>query len=332
MIRIPGNHKYATLALRTDHVTHQWSEPLGLGDDLWITGEMPVALPDHWQTWLGSLRVDKLREANLFLFSHRLAANPAVLDHENERLKEAVHRLYFSLLIAVPYIGHQDGTLMSGAHHDGNLDVRNLQPYDDVLSACGCHGSVLNDALFGLAKQVYDGLVQIEGAGEHSRIWRIIRAFYTALQEHQFGARIHQFVRCIEGFVFPDEGRTRNQMTSRSELFLGPTQHTLIQTLFDIRSAVEHLHGPARVVNDPNPHEADLQLAEYSFKSEVLAHYCLKRLFTTPTLWPQFRDDARLGAFWQLPAPRRAALWGTPLDLGVDFAHFTRYTASLQLS
>lgn len=114
MIEIPANHKYATLVLRiTHHLTRHVSEPLALGDDLWVTCEMPVALPDHWQTWLGSLRVDELKDANLFLFSHRTAVNPGVLDHENEQLKEAVQRLYFAMLIAAPYIGHDSGTLIS---------------------------------------------------------------------------------------------------------------------------------------------------------------------------------------------------------------------------
>jgi hypothetical protein len=332
MFEIPINHKYATLALETNHVKHLFSEPLELGDDLWITGQMPVALPDHWQEWLGSLRVDALKEANLFLFSYRLAAHPSVLDHENELLKAAVHRLYFALLIAPPYIGHAEGSLMTGARHDGKCDVRQVQQYDDVLWACGCHGVALDDAMLKLVKQVYDGLVQVEGNGEHSRIWRIVRAFYGALRENQFGARIHQFVRCVEGFVFPDTGSTRKQMTSRSELFLGPGQHALTQTLFDIRSSVEHLHSPAQVVNNMDPKKAALELSEWSFKSEAVARYCLRRLFTTPSLWPHFADDAALAAFWKLSNSQRAALWGAPMDTAVAFGHYSGYTASIQLS
>ena len=332
MIEIPANHKYATLAFRTNHVTLQCSEPLDLGEDLWITGEMPVALPDHWNTWLGSLRVDELKRTNLFMFSRKPANTLAVLDHENRQLQEAVRRLYFAFLIATPYIGHTNGTLMTGAHQkNGVLDVREVQSYDDVLSACGCHGAILNDDVFRQARRIYDGLSQVEGAGEHNRIWRIVRAFFSALQEKQLGARIHQFTRCVEGFVFPDQGNTRAQMASRTELFLGPTQHALIQTLFDIRSAVEHLHNPAAILDDLDPNEIDLKLAEYNFKSETLAHYCLQRLFTTPILWPHFADDAALAAFWQLPMNKRSTLWGAPMDLNVDFAPFSRRTAAIQL-
>ena len=331
MIEMPAGHKYSTLALRVSHLTLRHTEPLDLGDNLWVTGEMPVALPGHWQTWLGSLKVEELKSNNLFLHSHASANSPGVLDHENEHLNEVVHRLYFATLIAAPYIGHDDGTRMSGAHHEGALDVRQVQPYDDILSAVGCHGAALDDGVFRLAKQIYDGLEQVEGNGEHDRIWRIVRAFYAALQDHQLGSRIHQLIRCVEGFVFPDQGRTRQQMTSRSELFLGPGQHDLIQSLFDIRSAVEHLHGPARIVNDANPRDGNLRLAELCFKSEALARYCLRRLFTTPNLWPHFRDDAALGAFWALPTAARAALWGASMNLAVEFALYNRRTAAIQL-
>jgi hypothetical protein len=252
MIEIPPNHKYATLALPvTHHLTRQFTDPLALGDDLWVSGDMPVALPEHWQTWLGSLRVDELKRANLFLLSHRLAAHSGVLDHENEELKKSVHRLYFALLIAAPYFGHDDGTMMTGAHHEGSLDVRNVQQYDDILPACGCHGAPLTDAVLQLAKQVFDGTHPSGGYWRaQSYVANRARVLRSASGTPARRA-LHQFVRCVEGFIFPDEGKTKKQMTSRSELFLGATQHALMQTLFDIRSAVEHLHGPARVVNDP---------------------------------------------------------------------------------
>jgi hypothetical protein len=332
VIEIPPAHKYAILALDTNHVDLQFTEPLDLGDDLWVTGEMPVAVPDHWREWLGSLRVDELKDSGLFLFSHRAAEQPDSLNSENQRLVAAVTRLYFGLVIAVPYLGHDDGTMMTGARRDADPDVRQVTRFQRILSACGCQGAELNGATFRLAKAVYDGLAGIEGGGEHSRVWRIVRAFYEGMQDNQFGNRIHQFVRCVEGFVFPDEGDTRRHMISRTELFLGPRHHELMRTLFNVRSAVEHLHGPYRVVNDADRGRADLRLAELSFKAEALARYCLRLLFTNYDLWPHFADDTALAEFWALSGDARAAIWGPPLDLRVDFAHFREATARIQLS
>lgn len=332
MITIPAGHKYATLALRVTHVTPRMTEPLDLGNDLWVTCEMPVALATHWQQWLGSIAVEELGRANLFLFSHQSSRTPGVVDQENIDLEQAVHRLYFAVLIAAPYFGHHEATMLSGAHHDGAAGVRHVQPYDEVLWPCGCHGTVLDDATFQLAAGVYDGLRQIEGRGEHDRVWRVVHAFYDGLKHNALGDRIHQFLRCIEGFIYPDAGNTRRQIASRTELFLGPSHHALMQTMFDIRSDVEHLHGPGRVINNADLMQTNLQLAEYSFKAEQLARYCLLRLLTTPTLWPHFTDDAALAAFWELPQTDRARLWGAQFKTTTGFSHFSRRTASIQLS
>jgi hypothetical protein len=331
MITIPPAHKYATLALDTNHVDLQFTEPLNLGDDLWVTGELSAGLPEHWQTSLGSLRVDDLKRADLFLMSYRASEHPDVLDAENQRLQEAMQRLYFGLLMAAPFIGHQDGTRLTGARRDADPDVRQVERFEPVLSARGCHGAPLNDVVFRLAKTIADGIANIQGSGEHSRVWRMVRAFYLAMQANEFGNRIHQFVRCVEGFVFPVKAKTEAQMKSRTELFLGPTQHGLMKTLFDVRSAVEHLHGPYRIVHDPDRRRADLRLAELSFKAEALARYCLCRLFTSPDLWPYFADDAALASFWALENDLRQAIWGLPLDLALNFGHFSERTARIQL-
>lgn len=332
MIEIPANHKYATLALTiSHHLTLGFGEPFSLGHGLWVTGEMPVAVPEHWRQWLGSIRIDRLDEANLFLFTHRPTAHPRVLDADTQAVIKSVERLYFSLLMAAPYIGHENDPLLSGARHDGGIDVRRVIQYDAVLAPPGCRGAVLDDAMLVLTRELYNGLLQIEGGGEHSRLWRMVRAFYTALQDNQFGSRIHQLVRCIEGFVFPDEGQTRRQMTSRTELFLGPRHHELVQTLFDIRSAVEHLHGPNRVVNNADPNLATLRLAELSYEAEAIARYCLRRLLTTPALWPSFTDDAALAAFWSMQAAERRLLWGTPMEVATEFSRFDEANARIRL-
>jgi hypothetical protein len=81
----------------------------------------------------------------------------------------------------------------------------------------------------------------------------------------------------------------------------------------------------------PDPHVADLRLAELAFKAEALARYCLRRLFTVLSLWPHFTDDVALEAFWKLSATQRTTLWGAQMDVVTEFAHFNRTTAAIQL-
>lgn len=332
MISIPPDHKYATLALDVTRPTFQFTDPLEIEPGLLVTRELPLAMPDHWQTWLGSLRVEELTKANLFVFATSPSSAPKSLDAENKELAALVHRLYFGLLVAVPYIQHQEGTLMTGAHHDGQVDVREVTRYDDVVPPAGCYGAKLGASVFQSARRVAEGIASLEGTGEHSRIWRITHAFYDAMRSNEFGLRLHQCVRSIEGFVLPDIGSTRKQMISRSTLFMGSGFDALMGKLFDIRSAVEHLHGPYAEVSAPDDPSAQLLLAEFSFKAEAIARYCLDRLFTTPSLWAHFADDNRLRAFWKLNPSQRSALWGGAMDSAKAFAHFSTKMAAIEFS
>lgn len=331
MIEIPVGHEYTVLALPVTRLTLSVSDPLALGDDSYALGQPPVPLPDHWKTGLGTLRIDEVSRANLFLLAHRASRAPEAIDHENRALAGTVHRLYFGLLIASPYLGHRMGLLISGTRSEGELDVREVQEYDSVVPPPGCVGTQLGDPVLHYSHRLAAGIHVIQGTNEHSRIWRILDAFYAAVKSNQLGVRIHQFVRCVEGFVLPETGRTRRQMISRARLFVGPRNDSLIGTLFDIRSSVEHLHGPYHVVAGHDVKEKMLVLAELAHKSEVIARHCLQRLFGQPDVWPHFNDDASLGRFWSCDPGQRIRLWGPPLDAASAFSDFNRTAAASEL-
>jgi hypothetical protein len=331
MLTIPQGHKYATLALQVRRLNRRFSNPHQLSTSLFAASEPPLAIPDHWQIWLGTLRVEELQRANLFLLAHAPSQHPDSLDDENRQLSDIIHKLYFGMLIAVRYISHAEGFRMTGVHHGSEVDVREVTNYEEVLAPAGCRGEPLEDAVLDAARLVAEGITAVEVAGAHDRTWRIIRAFYRALRSNEFGSRIHQYVRCIEGFILPDIGRTRRQFIHRSALFVGDGHDDLLGKLFDVRSAVEHLHGTYAIVTAPDRRAADLELAELAFKAEMIARHCLQRLFLTPALWPHFRDDASLAAFWRLPDADRIAIWGAPTETRVAFAFFDHRTAAEEL-
>src|SRR6266542_1806191 len=101
MISIPSDHKYATLALQIVRPTFRFTDPVELTPGAFVTRELPLAVPDHWRTWLGSLRVDDLSKADLFIFAGAPSNAPKILDAENNELSDLIHHLYFGLLIAV---------------------------------------------------------------------------------------------------------------------------------------------------------------------------------------------------------------------------------------
>ncbi|MFA6471415.1 MAG: hypothetical protein WCU00_05155 [Candidatus Latescibacterota bacterium] len=332
MFEIPPDHKYAVLALRVNRLEFQFSNPFRLDQERLVTRELPLAIPDHWQKWLGTLKVDELSQSNLFLFAHAPTQTPEILDGENIRLSELINRLYFGLLVSVPYIDHKEGTLITGVNHNGEIDVRRVSRYPVVPCSLGCHGALVDDSHLLLTMQVTDGISKLVGTGEYKRTWRIIHAFYAALKAEEIGVRIHQCVRCIEGFILPDIGKTRQQFISRVALFVGTGHDELLGTLFDVRSAVEHLHGPYKAILANDQMQKDLLLAKLGFKAEAITRYCLQRLFTTDTLWPQFKDDKTLEEFWAFEPGERERIWGTPFDIKKRFKHFNSETAKFQLA
>lgn len=270
--------------------------------------------------------------ANLFFVAHALSATPEVLDQENEDLCQSVHRLYFGLLIAAPYLGHTEATRMTGVNQAGMVNVRQVSYYDAVPGPPGCRGAGLDDAMLRGAYAAAEGIAALEAGGGHERTWRVIHAFHEGLLSLAFGDRIHQFVRCVEGFVLPETGATRRQFINRSQLFLGPGHEQLLGELFDIRSKVEHLHGPYAAFAAPDRRAADLMLAEWNFKAESIARACLQRLFTTRALWPHFVDDAALSRFWTLTPAVRSGFWGQPSNINATFGHFNTRTATIQMT
>ena len=106
-----------------------------------------------------------------------------------------------------------------------------------------------------------------------------------------FLSRIHSDCRCIDGLILPDQGKTRQQFKSRTELFIGAEHHGLMSELYDIRSAVEHLHVDRYL--EPFDRNLRLDLLKKESIVEHVARTSLIKLFliaacllTSPILMP----------------------------------------------
>jgi len=326
---IPAGSKYAALAVHTQRVRIEAGDGLEFGEGLHVLGAWPHGVSSHWEKWLGTLKVEELGEANLVFVAHAPATQLDSLNDENEALAYRIQRLYFAFLMAVPYVGHDVGLALGGTYGGDGIDVRSVSEYDRLPVPLGCHGFVADAGTFRLVAELEAALRKIEAEKAYRRLWRVLRAFRAALVADDGGERIHQAVRCIEGFVLPEIGKTRRQFINRGALFLGPGHSELLGKLFDLRSCVEHLHA---IHDQPNTTEQDLALSELSYQAEAIARSCLRRLLLSPALWSHFRDDSALAKFWEAPVEDRQALWGNPEDATALFAPFQIRTAKIQLS
>lgn len=328
---IPDRSKYALLAVQIDHLKVDQSSQARLGADLRVLVQLPLDIPSYWQEWIGTIHADEIKKSNLFVLIVRNSKTPEVQDDEDIALDEELNRFNFALLMSVPYIGHPPATMMSGARYKNSIEVKHVQKYERVFCAAGCRGLPLDRGCLADTQVVAAGIGQLQGRGEHSRTWRITHAFYAGLKEQEPGNRVHEFIRCIEGFVLPEIGKTRRQLVNRSKLFVGPSLESVIGHLFDIRSAVEHLHGPLNVVTGADDREKQLLLLRRAYEAEAIARYCIHRLFSRSQLWPYFRDDAELKRFWTLDDNDKQTLWGDPLDFGSVSQRYDNRWASIKL-
>jgi hypothetical protein len=124
--------------------------------------------------------------------------------------------------------------------------------------------------------------------------------------------RIHQYTRCIDGFVTTEKGQGEKNFKSRTELFIGPRHHDLMGGIYDVRSSVEHLHEDRYL--DPLKRETQVDLTKKEAVIEHVARTTLARIVLNDTLWQHFTNKAALAEFWKKPATERQAIWGASID------------------
>lgn len=211
---------------------------------------------------------------------------------------------------------------LSGAHRDTEIDVRSVADLDAAWWPYGIEHPPVSEARLREAADLAVALAEMPSPGKYGRLWRIAHAFYDGLRSPDPGRRIHQFVRCVEGFILPDAGATERQFKSRTEVFVGPRDHALTEQLYKVRSAVEHLHGPEKEVAGSTDRERGLVVVQRAVEAEALARYCIRHLLLNRTLWPHFESDSALASFWALDAGARNKTWGQPLKLASVSAGF----------
>jgi hypothetical protein len=313
--KIASGEKYAIMALPGCWIADDLPEELQLADGLWASRRLPIKVDEHWKDWLGSLMIERLEETGLFLLTSSPSVSPAILDGENRDLQDRVWRLYWGLLLC-GFMRTGDKPLrLTGAHSGDRIDVRSLGEVEQPHFVLGSPIAEVAEEHLRQAAEIGENLDKLQQHTAHMRIWRVTHAYYAAMTASDWAVRLHQFVRCVEGFILPDTGQSTRQFKSRTELFVGPRHHKLMGELYEIRSSVEHLHSPYETVTGSSERERRLLVLRRTMEAEALARYCVSTLLMNPAAWLHFQDDSALSSFWKLSASDRQAIWGTPMDL-----------------
>ncbi len=284
---------------------------------------LPVADEDGiWEKWLGSIRLDRLKGANLVLLVEATSDTPYILGGEHLRLGERVGVLFdlLHLGVGIQTFQREAAERLVGSFVDGVPEIRSVE---SMRRFCCTHESpsipITRDWLD-------DCLVRCSGYSEmeadKTQFRRIIRGLNTLFKgkEEEMGQeRLHQFVRSLEALIRPEQGETTKQFAHRCQTFgrAGEDTRTLLLEAFSMRSAAEHLNrwDEAEAAQSYQPGERETVCWQRTLQMERLACDAYSRLLRDRALRDHFRTDDTIAEFWKLQDGQRRQIWGPPVDL-----------------
>ena len=316
MSLIVSGEKYALVVIPETIVDEDLPNQGHLADDLWFSRQLPFDLSPTWIEWLGTVKANVMKKASLFLISKGPSSRPDILDAENEFHRRRVSSLYWSLILSSFIYCYRTPFTIIGAARTPDLEiVRSVGEFRQPHVVSWMDQEAIDLKRLQRAAQYAATIPDFEGSNRFDRFGRIMRAFYDGVISHHPPDSLHQFVRCVEGFLYPDPGKSTKQFKSRTELLLGHGFHDFVGELYEIRNAVEHLHDPMSVMKAVTERERRVTLFVRAAQAEALARYCIQKLLDNPTLRTHFETDAAIKAFWTMSQDEKRKLWGSPLNI-----------------
>ena len=278
----------------------------------WAMADPCFSIPEHWRGWLGSMRTEELESCNLFLISKMASIAPDVLDGENQILSRRVSHFYTGLLLSSTFAPSHRPVLLTGSRRDGEIGIRSQSDFETPIPHAICHYPSLVKSEIEEAAGLAAALEAVVADTRRSQ-WRFFRALTLYVETRSLRdnmERLHQYCRCIEGLIMAEPGKALKQFKSRTELFIGPRHHDLMGEMYEVRSAVEHLHEHRYL--EKFDREVRLGLLRKEVVAEHIARTTLVRIAGNGAILRHFANSTALEAFWALTPQERREIWGEP--------------------
>jgi hypothetical protein len=240
---------------------------------------------------------------------------PGALDGENQSLQHLVSLFYVGLLLTSTFSTAHKPVVLTGSRRNGEVDIRQQADFEVPVGREFKPYSALTAADVETGARIAGKIKAIEEtslSGGHWRFFRVLHLYQETRTARDILEQLHQYSRCIDGLILPSIGETKRQFKSRTELFIGPRHHDLMGEIYDVRSAVEHLHENKYL--EGFNREARLDLLKKKTIVEHVARTSINRIIENPALWSHFANTTSLDAFWSLPDTERKRIWGEPID------------------
>jgi len=309
--RLISGQQFAMLAVGNVHADIKAETQLRNGT--WVLQSVPTMLGKHWAEWIGSMRADRLHNANVvFVNQHKFP--------------QYLNRVIFMLRLG-GVIEYEEAELITGMVTEDGLTVREMGRLPSFRNTKGYVRNPIDLPRIEQALARTDAFCQIElmvKGGSFLRLMRGINVLKDGLLTEFGQERIHQFVRSLEALILPETGRTRKTFIHRCQTLAVRCRSSemVLAESFDMRSDTEHLQDWQRALRSHPTVDRENIALHRTRQMEKLASFAYGRILDNRSLWPHFTDDSGQSAFWKLSDQQRKASWGTPLDLDtVPFVH-----------
>jgi hypothetical protein len=314
-MEIGNNCKFAAIAFSRS--TSVLGSRTKVVEDLFFLPQLPFKVDSTWQEWLGTLRSDKILQANLVLFATAPSANPGVFDDENQKLQETVLKLLYSLLVlGVPSYG--DMNVLHGANQDGHIAVRQVARMPTFYIGSGSSPYVVNDDVVAQTRKIFESMETIYSTpGKFIQLKRGLKAFQQALAEANDYDRLHQFVRSIDALLMTEKGKGKRQFKDRCRTFTlcDPELGQVLDSMYELRGRVEHLTDWDDLFPKATAQDRVSAANHRTRQAEALSRHVYKEILTSPILLNFFEGTQSIVGFWGLPADEKARVWSNKFAL-----------------
>lgn len=318
-----ADSKFALLAVKNAAVPESLSK---LSDGTRVMPSVPLPDLGVWQEWIGSLRTERLKRANLVLLVDEDSTNPQILDDVNQRLAAGLGRLFYFLHLRWG-IECEGADLLCGSCVGTAVPViRQMSELPVFLQCKGYRRAPITAEWLEQAIALRAGVMTIESnKNEFTRVIRGLNVLFNGLQQGGQD-RLHQCVRSLEALVLPDAGTTKRQFVHRCQTFAKPGKEAqlVLQEAFDMRSATEHLQDWDKPIETYQAGAREDVCWQRTRQIEHLACFAYSRLLLDATMREHFRTDTTTAEFWSLPDDKRRSLWGEALNLAAE-RRYTKY-------
>ena len=311
--------KFAFLAVEKVSTDLPESREEILSDDTSVLTGLPVEVSDHWADWLGSIRLENLKRANLILARKLSSMNPGVLDHENQELAQYLTQVFYMLQLSGP-VEYDGAHLLEGSVIFGETQLRQVSKLPDFIQTKGYVSASASVDLPRLHKAVESRSILPEifsDSGDFKRVGRGLNVLLDGLRQKNAEERLHQFVRSLEALILPKIGNTKSQFVHRCQTFARPSRKAakILREVIELRSNAEHLNDWELPLSSYPKKEREYIAFQRTWQVEKLARHAYSRIFDDAGIRSHFRTESMIRKFWTTSEKTRSKIWGEQLEL-----------------